>query len=119
MTFEKIQKMRYAVRMRTTRQAQESVPEALRGIGGVRQAYHRFRSPSRRPLLLLQNFRGITVSSDLAVINPLPACHGVIPFDDAVVGGFPEFHPGCRARIAHPCPDLFTGRVPRFLGSYG
>ncbi len=54
---------------------------------GARFAYRRIGSPSERPLVLLQHFRGNLDNWDPALIDALAAGRDVIVFDNTGVGG--------------------------------
>lgn len=73
----------------------------IQGANGIEYHYRRFGNPSRRPLVLLQHFRGNLDNWDPALLDALAESREVIAFDNTGVGASTGIVPSTVAQMAH------------------
>lgn len=71
------------------------------GANGIEYHYRRFGNPSRRPLVLLQHFRGNLDNWDPALLDALAEGREVIAFDNTGVGASTGTVPPSVTQMAH------------------
>ncbi|MBB4928575.1 alpha/beta fold hydrolase [Kitasatospora kifunensis] len=71
----------------------ETKTSTIEGANEVSYAYRRLGPQGRRPLVLLQHFRGNLDNWDPALVDALAASRDVIAFDNVGVGATPSTTP--------------------------
>lgn len=71
------------------------------GANGIEYHYRRFGNPSKRPLVLLQHFRGNLDNWDPALLDALAEGREVIAFDNTGVGASTGIVPSSVTQMAH------------------
>jgi pimeloyl-ACP methyl ester carboxylesterase len=82
-----------------------SPTERVRAANGVDYAYRRLGA-GRRPLVLLQHFRGNLDNWDSALVDRLTGAHDVVAFDNTGVGGSSGLTPRTVAQMAADALDF-------------